>query len=87
MGGTAVGLRARTNAERGLTRAALEVLDLLTKLGPLSLSQISVELGWIGREVLDALKELQTSKLVEQRPDRDEKLEAPWGLARPHFRF
>ncbi len=64
-----------------------EVFDILKKRGPLSPAQIGVELGRPVEKVRDALKELESERLVEERPDRMQELETPWGLPRPSFRL
>lgn len=69
------------------TDASNEVFELLKRRGPLSPSQISVELGLLEEEVRSALKELSEERIVEERPDRDPHLETPWGLRRPRIRI
>ncbi len=66
--------------------AADEIFLLLRDNGPLCASQISVERLIPLRNVMEALILLKERHIVEQRPDRDETLNAdeslaPWGLA------
>ena len=75
------------SAKMPVSNLAKEVFELLRRRGPLSSSQISVELCINLTQVMEVLCELRDEGLVEIRPDRDvsreySEMETPWGVSR-----